>query len=296
MVDNLLEDGYPVTVLDLLPPKQPDVSFRPVDLTRLSEVIEATKGAHVIYHLAAVSNVNHAFKDPVACVDANIKVTANVLEAARQNSVSRVIFASTVWVYNAATSPQVSESSPFRVEDVGHVYTATKLAGEMLCHSYWQLYQVPFTILRYGIPYGPRMREELVIPIFIRKALASEAITINGDGRQFRKYVYVEDLAEGNVAALAPIAKNQTYNLEGAEAVSVLDMAQGVGKILGGAKLQFVPARPGDFGGREVDASKAARELGWTPHTLFSDGLRKTVAWYLDTHRAPLPLSTAARA
>lgn len=88
-------------------------------------------------------------------------------------------------------------------------------AEELLCHDYWQLYQVPVTILRYGIPYGPRMREALLIPIFLRKALAGEPLTISGDGSQYRNFIYVEDLAQAHPLVMGDNAINQTYNLEG---------------------------------------------------------------------------------
>lgn len=249
--------------------------------------MEGTRGMEAVYHLAAVANVNDAMKAPVACIQANVLATSHVLEAARTNKVGRVILASTVWVYKAAPPADVDEQALFDVSKVGDLYTASKLACEMLCHSYWQLYKVPFTVLRYGIPYGPRMRDELVIPIFIRKALNGEPITIQGDGKQYRKFIYVEDLAEGNVAALAPQAENQTYVLDGAEQVSVVDIARSVGQLLGGAKIDFVPARPGDFQGHDTSAEKAAMELEWVVRTPFQEGLRKTLDWYLGSHPKP---------
>lgn len=258
--------------------------FRRTDVRALPEVIEATRGIDVVYHLAAVANVNHAHDDPVTCVALNIQGTANVLEAARQNSVSRVIFASTVWVYNAVRGGVADESACLDVGAAGHLYTSTKIAGEMMCHSYWQQYGVPFTILRYGIPYGPGMRDDLVIPLFLRKALAREPLTINGDGRQYRKFVYIDDLAEGNCAALAPVAMNQTYNLEGKEAVTIRQIADGIDGLIGGVRIEFTPGRPADFKGCEILASKAADELNWSATVPFHEGLRRSYEWYLAAH------------
>jgi len=104
----------------------------------------------------------------------------------------------------------------------------------MIIHNYWQLYKLPFTILRYGIPYGPRMREELVIPIFIRKALKGETITIEGDGSQYRNYVYIDDLARAHILAMSARAENQVYNLEGSEKISIAEVAGTINKVLGG--------------------------------------------------------------
>jgi UDP-glucose 4-epimerase len=267
-----------------------------VDIMQLEQLVEATKGIEAIYHLAAVSDVNIAFKNPLECIDVNIRGTANVLETARINKFSRVIFASTVWVYQASPEPRPTEGTSFALDRGVHLYTYSKIAGEMLCHSYQQLYSVPFTILRYGIPYGPFMRQDLLIPIFVRKALSGEPLLINGDGSQFRKFVYVEDLARGNVAALAPQATNQTYNLEGREKVSVLELANAIDQILGGVKIQFEPARPGDLKGVEVDFQKALTELGWQPIVSFEEGLRRTIAWLLTlSQKHPTPLQPTMR-
>jgi UDP-glucose 4-epimerase len=155
------------------------------------------------------------------------------------------------------------------------------MAAEMICHNYHQLYKVPFTILRYGIPYGPRMREELLIPIFIKKALKGQPLTISGNGEQYRNFVYVRDMADAHVLAMKETAANQTYNLEGTRKVTVLEVAEGIKKILGDdVKLEFVPARPGDFGGKEVTVNKAQQELGWCPTVSFEEGLRRTVEWF----------------
>ena len=283
VVDALADAGHHVTVVDhRVRPHRTDVAFEDVDLMDLSSVLVATKGAEHIFHLAAVSNVNYAYKYPVYSAALNVMGTAHILEAARINGAQRVHLASTVWVYNGAPDGKpADETVPFYLEGAGHIYTSTKMSAEMICHNYFQLYKVPFTILRYGIPYGPRMREELLIPIFIKKALKGEPLTISGKGEQYRNFVYVRDMAEAHVLAMRESAANQTYNLEGTRKVTVLEVAEGIKKILGdNVKLDFVPARPGDFGGKEVSANKARFELGWYPTVSFEDGLRQTVDWF----------------
>ena len=283
VVDALVDAGHQVTVVDhRIRPHRSDVNFEDVDLMDLSSVVVATKGAEHIFHLAAVSNVNYAYKYPVYSASLNVMGTAHILEAARINGAQRVYFASTVWVYNGAPNEKpADETVPFYLEGAGHIYTSTKMAAEMMCHNYSQLYRVPFTILRYGIPYGPRMREELLIPLFIKKALNGEPLTISGKGEQYRNFVYVRDMAEAHVLAMKESAVNQTYNLEGTRKVTVLEVAEGIRKILGHAvKLDCVPARPGDFGGKEVSANKARVELGWYPTVSFEDGLSRTVDWF----------------
>ncbi len=283
VVDALRDAGHEVTVVDhQVKPHRQDVRFENVDLMDLSSVLSAVRGAEHIFHLAAVSNVNYAFKYPVYTTALNIVGTANVLEAARINGGARVYLASTVWVYNGAPNHQLlDESTPFYLNGAGHIYTSTKMASEMVCHNYSQLYKVPFTVLRLGIPYGPRMREELLIPVFIRKALNGEPLTIAGRGEQYRNFIYVRDMADAHVMAMSDRALNQTYNLEGLRRVTVREVAEGIRRIIGEhVQIEYVPPRPGDFGGKEVSAAKAEAELGWKPTVGFEEGLRRTVEWF----------------
>jgi UDP-glucose 4-epimerase len=288
VVDHLLADGNEVVVIDhRVRPHRSDVQFEDIDILNLSALIQATKGCDYVFHLAAVSNVNYAHKYPVYTVDLNINGTTNVLEAARLNGVQRVFFASTVWVYTGTRgNGSLDEDEPFYLPDAGHIYTSSKIASEMIIHNYWQLYQQSFTILRYGIPYGPRMREELVIPIFIRKALAGEPIIIQGDGSQYRNYVYVDDLARAHMLAMSTRAENQVYNLEGSQKITITDVATTIDKVLGGGvKIKHVPARPGDYGGKEVSAKKVLHELEWEPKVDFEEGMKRTVEWFMQKYR-----------
>ncbi len=285
VVDHCRAVGHDVVVIDhRVRPHREDVEFRDVDLLHFESVLDATKGCQAVFHLAAVSNVNIAFEQPVYTMELNTLGTARILEAARKNGIGRVVFASTVWVYSGCTGEKVDESVPFHLSGAGHIYTSSKIAAEMVCHDYAKLYRQGFTILRYGIPYGPRMRDELLIPIFIRKALKGEPLTISGDGSQYRNFIYIDDLARANLLALGPAAAGKTYNLEGTTRITVKQVAEAVRKILGesgiSVRIESVPARPGDYGGKEVDASLAARELGWKPSVPFEEGMRRTIAWY----------------
>lgn len=284
VVDALKEKGCEVLVIDShTAPHRDDVGFENIDLLDFASVLEATKGAAHIFHIAAVSNVNYAHKYPVYTTELNVTGTANVLEAARIHKAKRVYFASTVWVYNGSHAPApVDESTPFELDRVGHIYTSTKMAAEMLFHNYQQLYGVDFTILRYGIPYGPRMREQLLIPIFLKKAFGGESLTIQGEGTQFRNFIYVKDLAAAHILAMEEKAKNQIYNLEGPEKITIRRVAESIQTLLGRdkVKVEFTEARPGDFGGKEVSALKAKTELGWAATTQFEEGLKATVDYF----------------
>jgi len=285
VVDALVAAGHDVTVVDLRPPHRPDVSYQPASVMDIEALAEATAGLDAVFHLAAFADVNDVVRDPVAAVDLNVGGTARVLEAARQNGVGRVILASTVWVYSSVAQSEamaVDEDACFSPEAARHLYTSSKLAAELLCHDYWNMWQVPFTILRYGIPYGPRMRPSLVIPVFVRKSLAGEPLTVAGDGSQHRKFVYVEDLARAHVLALSERAKNQTYNLDGREKITILRIAETVLRLTGSQQpIEFIPARGGDYVGAEVSSDKARIELGWEPEVDFEAGMRRTVPWLI---------------
>ena len=289
VVDKLKDAHVDVKIIDAAGrPHRDDVECAQVDILDQDALDRATRGLDVIFHLAAYADVNNVVADPAGAVALNVLGTTRVLEAARKNELRRVVLASTVWVYGAAREERVDERSCFDPALTGHVYTTTKIASEMLCHDYQTLFKVPFTVLRYGIPYGPRMRPSLVIPIFIRKAMNGEPMTVAGDGSQHRKFVYVEDLAEAHVLALAPEAENQTYNIDGSEEVTILRIAETVHKLVGGKGIEFVPARAGDYGGKQVSSAKAAREIGWTPKVDFATGMERTVQWFMEQERVAL--------
>ncbi|MBX7110464.1 MAG: NAD-dependent epimerase/dehydratase family protein [Dehalococcoidia bacterium] len=292
VVDKLVEAGHPVTVIDAIEPHRPDVDWRPCDVTSFDEVALAVRDASAIYHLAAMANVNDVAAAPLESVQLNVMATANLLEAARREGNKHLIFASTVWVYEAASGTEVDEETPLRPDGTKHLYTAEKAASEMLVHSYSQLFGVPTTVLRYGIPYGPRMREALVMPIFIKKAMAGEPLTVAGDGLQYRNFVYVEDLAEAHVQVLRHEATG-TFNLEGPREVSILEMAETINRLIPtSAGIMHTEARAGDYQGRVVSPERSARALGWRPTTSFEDGLRRTVDWFVEKW-TPVAAATA---
>jgi UDP-glucose 4-epimerase len=295
VVDAFIDAGHRVTVLDVRPAHRPDVTSVSTDVCDLDGLTAALAGQDVVFHLAAVSNINVALAHPVETVQINIAGTAHVWEAARRAGVSRAVLASTVWVYAGARGPgPFDEDTPFHVPSAGHVYTSSKIAAEMLVNNYAELYDQRFTIMRYGIPYGPRMRPELVIPRFVRQALDGRPITINGDGSQYRNYVWIGDLVDAHLRVLAPVAENQTFNLEGTERVTIRHMADTITSAVGGPTVvTYVPTRVGDYPGKDVSAEKAHRILGWCSSTSFTDGMAR----YIESCRAGLePVPTDANA
>jgi UDP-glucose 4-epimerase len=280
VVDKLLEANHDVTVFDIMRPHREEVRHIFMDLFDMHKVVVALAGNYeAIYLLAAMANVNDIHKNPLEAAMVNFQGTVNVLEAVRRYG-GRLIFASTVWVYMLAEKEDVDEDSPLQVQNVNHPYTASKVAAELYIQSYNKLYGLDFTILRYGIPYGPRGREGTVITNFVKRAMKGQPLIIHGDGSQYRNFIYVEDLADGNVAALKDEAKNKIFNLEGMRPITIKEIAETVSKIVGGTRVEFIESRAGDFVGRKASNEKAGRELGWQPKTDLVEGIMKYLDWY----------------
>jgi UDP-glucose 4-epimerase len=224
--------------------------------------------------------VNQVIADPAESVAVTVLGAARVLEAARRADTGRVILASTVWVYAATRGDVVDEDTQFDLTAERHIYASSKLAAEMFCADYANLFGRPYTVLRYGIPFGPRMRSDLVVAAFLERALRGEPLRIDGDGAQERSFVYVEDLAAAHVLALAPVAHNRTYNLEANEPISIRQLAETIGELVGDIEVTFGPSRPGDYRARRVSSERARSELGWSPKYDFAAGLARTLEWY----------------
>ena len=280
VVDKLLDAGHDVTVFDIMRPHRPDVRHVVADILDASRTTVALAGRYdALYLLAAISDVNDVFHIPVESAQVNIMAVGHVLEAARRTGAGRVILASTTWVYALADPEEVDEDTPLRLNRVNHIYTASKLSAEMLCHSYHTLYGIDTTILRYGIPYGPRARLGTVLASFVALAMQGRPITIQGDGTQWRSLLAVEDLALGNVAALQATARNQTYNLDGPERIEVRRVAEKVRQFFPEVEIQHTEKRPGDLRPKVVSSRKALVELGWKPEITFEEGAERYIKW-----------------
>ena len=184
VVDHLVQAGHQVHVIDIAPRwRNPGARYHELDLFDDDGLAGALAGCAAVFHLAGASDVNDVAADPVAAVRLNVEGTARVLEAARRQGCGRVLLASTVWVYGATAGySERTEDAPVDLRLTGHLYVATKLSAEMLMHSYLEMYGQEFTILRYGIPYGPRMRDALVVARFVRAARNGDPIAIAGTG------------------------------------------------------------------------------------------------------------------
>ena len=283
VVDALVNAGRTVRVLDQTRPHRDDVEWHPVDILDVDSLTPAIEGTEATFHLAAMADVNDIYADPARAVAVNVQGTVNVLEAGRRTEAGRTILASTVWVYGATVGDVVDESTPFTLDTDRHLYITTKIASEFACRDYLNLYGRPFTVLRYGIPYGPRMRETTVMSAFFRRALAGEALTIDGDGMQSRNFVYVEDLARAHLLALLPQAENEVINVDGPVPVTIRQVAELTADLVGNVDVSFGPSRPGDLKPQTVLNDKSRELLGWEPKVGIEDGMRRSFEWYVAT-------------
>ncbi len=280
VVDKLIDAGHEVTVFDIMTPHRRDVRHIVTDISDQGRTTVALAGGYdAVYILAAVANVNDVYHIPVESMNTNVMAVTHVLEAARRTGIKRVILASTTWVYGMTDVLEVDEETPLSINKTNHVYTASKVAAEMACVAYQKLYGIETTILRYGIPYGPRARMGTVLATFVARAIKKQPIVIQGDGSAWRRFVYVEDLALGNVAALKPEAANQIINLEGVEKVSVRQVADKVKASFPDAEIRYIEARSGDLDAKLVSGAKAKKLLGWEPLVGFDEGSESYIRW-----------------
>ena len=299
VVDALRRVGNDVLVVDVRSNGAGEVAE--VDVTDSASLTRTFQdfGAAYIFHCAAVADAREALRDPVKAVQVNIGGTASVLQAARQAGAKRVIVSSTVWVCGAMGPGAVDETEPFLSSGAGHVYTTTKIASELLAHDFHRLYGLPFTILRYGIPYGPRMWPGLVLRSFLDQAFSGQPLIVHGDGSQSRRFLCIEDLAQAHVLALQDVAENQTYNLEGMRAVAIRELAELVSRLVGKTAVEYrpEPSRVGEYFKQLrqiVSNAKAYVELGWQPSVDLEEGVRQTIEWYKHT-LAPTKAKSASK-
>lgn len=264
VVDKLIEAGHEVRVLDLKEPHRLEtVEFLKGNIISQEDVHRSLTGIEVVYHLAAFSNIDLVKSQPLTTLECNIMGTAYLLEECRKRTVKRFILASSVYVYSGQ----------------GHLYTTAKLACERLCQDYHALFSLPYTILRYGTAYGPRSRRDDVVSRFVFRALRGESLVILGSGKQKRNFIYVEDLALANVAALKSGAENQTYTLAGEE-IDIMQLAETVRSIVGThVGIEYGAAREEDYQGEVSGLNETCSELGWEPKTSLEEGIKTYVRW-----------------
>lgn len=262
-------------------------SIPAIDVMDREQLLEHLTGVETIIHLAAQAHADRAEEDPASAVSLNAVGTTNVLAVARELG-ARVIYGSTIWVYGSASSAngEYEEDDPLAVTSDRHIYTSSKIAGELLTRDFVSMYGLEATILRFGIPYGAHMREEAVLPRFCKAVLNDEPIELADGGCQGRQFIEVRDLAEGVRAALEALEPEPIYNLVSHEFTTVAEVAEVVMSVAGKrVPITTRDGRRGDFSpGRLVSSRRAERDLSWRATTSFADGVRDYWRWFSSNH------------
>ncbi len=250
-------------------------------VTDLDFLREQFKGADYVFHLAALPSVPRSVADPLASNEINLTGTLNVLIAARDNRVSKVIYASSSSVYGDMPNSPKSENMP---PSPMSPYGVGKLAGEYYCQVFTQVYGLPTISLRYFNVYGPKQDPSseyaAVIPRFIVSILKGEPPIIFGDGQQTRDFTFVQDVVEANILAAESEATG-VFNVGSGSQISINELARLIMRLVG-KNLELVHAspRPGDVRHSLADISKAEEAIGYRPRYNLEQGLKETIEWF----------------
>ena len=231
-----------------------------------------------VIHLAAMAGVRPSVEQPDRYVRVNVDGTASVLDAARRHDCEKLIFASSSSVYGN------NEKAPFAETDaVDHPispYAATKRAGELICHTYWHLYRLPVSCLRFFSVFGPRQRPDLAISIFLECMKDGRPIPMYGDGSTSRDYTYVDDIIDGVVAALERCDRYRIYNLGGDSPTRLDDLIGAIERVTGKrANIDRRSCPPGDVERTWADLTRSRRELEYAPKTAIEKGIAAQWVW-----------------
>jgi len=291
IVDALVRNGDTVCVIDDFSSgdrKNLECAIDKIELTegdiRDKDLVpKVMQGIDYVIHQAALRSVPKSLGNPELYNDVNINGTLNILTAAKEAKVKRVVFASSSSIYGATDKlPEKEDFYPLLISP----YALTKLAGEYYCRISSEIYGLQTVSLRYFNVFGPRQSLEneyaVVIPKFITCILNDENPPVHGDGLQTRDFTYVENVVQANIkAASAPGIKSEIFNIACGKAYSVLDIVKYTNKILKkDIKPEFKPERPGDVKYTLADIKKAKRLLGFRPEVGFEEGLRRTIDYF----------------
>jgi UDP-N-acetylglucosamine 4-epimerase len=265
----------------------PKFEFFQADICDYDKMLELTKGFHVISHQAALGSVPRSIKDPMTSTKVNIDGTVNILFAAVQNKVDRVILACSSSTYG--DSPDL----PKKEERIGRPlspYAITKYAVELYADVFQKTYGLNYVGLRYFNVFGPKQNPDnpyaAVIPLFCKAFLEDKQPVIYGDGLTSRDFTYVDNAVQANMLSMFTEdmnALNQVYNVACGEQTTLNEMVAILGKVSGkNIQAAYGPERKGDVKHSKADISKIESLLGYKPEVKFKGGLQKIYRWYGD--------------
>ncbi len=260
-----------------------NVSVSVGDIKDYGVCAESVEGVDTVVHLAANTGVAQSVDDPRADMETNVIGTLNMLEASRQAGVKKFIFASSGAPVGEVEPPIHEDKAPKPVSPYG----ASKLAGEAYCQAYWRSYGLPTISLRFGNVYGPGCKhKDSVVARFLRRALAGKPLEIYGDGDQTRDFIYIDDIVRAISLAGQSGLGGEVFQIATHRETTVNEVAQSIRRLVEkrtGRKVGifFGKKRRGDVKRNYSDISKAKRMLGFDPRFSMSQGLEKTLEYYL---------------
>lgn len=291
----LVKQGHEVRGIDNLSSGRTDnfndirqfVSFQEADIQDLTEVKAACEGVDFVLHQAAMASVPRSVADPLLTHESNVNGTLNVLIAARDAGVKRIVYAASSSAYgDQPTQPKHEEMIPQPLSP----YAVQKLTGELYIQAFCKVYGMEGICLRYFNIFGPRQAADSpysgVIAQFINKMMNGETPTINGDGSTSRDFTFVSNVVNANLlACVAPKqhATGRVFNIGTGHSYTLNELYATLASILNfGPKPIFGPERAGDVQHSLANIERAQQELGYSSTASFREGLEKTVAWYLE--------------
>ncbi len=246
------------------------------------EQIFKTHCFDAVINLAARAGVRLSVENPWDYMDTNLVGTLNLLELCRRYGIRKFVLASTSSLYGGNKMPFREDQATDRPLSP---YAASKKAAEVLCYTYHHLYDLDITVLRYFTVYGPAGRPDMSIFRFIQRIAEGRPITIYGDGSQERDFTYVDDVAQGTLAALKPVGY-EIINLGSDRPVKLLEVIRRIEGLLGRkAAIEYRPRHPADVAATWADISKARRLLNWQPQVSLEEKLKKSVNWYIQNRQ-----------
>jgi len=275
LAERLHQSGYEVRVLDNLSQGRrewvhPSVDFIEGDLTDPATCRRACEDVAGVFHLAAMSKVAPSIDKFEFCTEQNIIGTQNLLIAARDAHVRKLVYSGSSTYYGNGAPPQVETALP----NCLNPYAVSKYVGEQFCEIFTRLYQLPTVSLRYFNVYGPRQPSvgayALVLGIFLDQSRRGKPLTVHGDGSQRRDFIHVSDVVEANLAAYRSAVEGTVMNVGSGTNISIQEIADMISP-----HQERLPRRKGDAEVTLADISRIRRLLGWEPKVSFAEGLKQ---------------------
>jgi UDP-glucose 4-epimerase len=296
IVEELLKSGASVRVLDNFSSgRHENLTFGGMEKNSSLEIIEgdlrdtaavkaAVRGMELVFHLAAFISVPQSMLEPQDCFNVNVTGTVTLLESARQEGVRKVVLSSSTAVYgDTDIFPTDEETPPHPLSP----YALSKQVNELYARLYTHVFHLPVVALRYFNVFGPRQRPDsayaAAIPIFVNRLVAGETITIFGDGKQSRDFIFVKDVVNANLLAAHSDAAGEVFNVCSGHETSLLDLLEELSELsTGQPQVRFEAPRPGDIYRSLGNPKKALNAFGFEAKTPFSVGLQQTIKWMRD--------------